>query len=121
MFEAMRLLCYYCPISQCGAQGFCSEFCGSCRRGVQLMKVGSIAATGGKTKAQYTAAMAAWLKANPGKPQTREEFLKHKPEYEKKAATATTSSHDSLSLTVAMDFLATRQEIVKEPVAGDHM
>ena len=85
------------------------------------MKGNSVASAGGKTKPQYTAAMTAWLKANPSKPQTREEFLKHKPEYEKKATTVTSSGGDSLSLTVAMDFLATRQEIVKEPMAGEHM
>jgi hypothetical protein len=121
IFDSLRLLCYYCPVSQCGAQGFCAEFCGSCHRGVQQMKTSSVTTASGKSKAQYQAAYDEWKKANPSKTHNKTEFLKAKPEFEKRSVSAPTKSGEMLSLTSAMAFLAINQEIIQEPLAEGHM
>jgi hypothetical protein len=73
------------------------------------------------SRAQYQAAYDEWKKANPSKTHNKTEFLKAKPEFEKRSVSAPTKSGEMLSLTSAMAFLAINQEIIQEPLAEGHM
>ena len=85
------------------------------------MKSSSVTTASGKSKAQFQAAFDEWKKANPSKTHNKAEFLKAKPEFEKRPISTPTKSGEMLSLTSAMAFLAVNQEIIQEPLAEGHI
>ena len=118
MAGAMRFLCYYCPSSSCGAEGYCAEFCADCKRGLSQMKAKSTAGESTGARAAHEKEFQAWRAKQPsGAPVTKAAYNKANPKaVSGGGASAATSKVEAFtSQTSAMDFLSLRQEIVREP------